>query len=150
MERQSHTEVVRAPIAVCFDTIVDFPCYPDWFSGITAASVLDHDEGRTRWTVEYKLHMLIKTISYTLEYEGERPTLLTWKLIRGDLTDVQGTYRFVELEPAVTEATCTQGVDIGFWIPGPLRRTFERTALVDSVREFKKAAERRALAPRRS
>jgi hypothetical protein len=35
-------------------------------------------------------------------------------------------------------------VDVGFWIPGPIRKTFERTALIDSVREFKKAAEQRA------
>jgi hypothetical protein len=144
VERQTHTEIVRAPIGLCFDTIVDFACYPDWFSAITEAAVLSHDDGRNLWTVEYKLHMLVKTISYTLAYEGERPTLLTWKLIRGDIKDVQGTYRFTELEPQVTEAECTQGVDVGFWIPGPLRRTFERTALIDSVREFKRAAEERA------
>jgi ribosome-associated toxin RatA of RatAB toxin-antitoxin module len=150
MERQSHTEVVKASIDLCFDTIVDFPCYPDWFTAITTAEVLDEDVGRCLWTIEYKLNMLVKTISYTLAYEGERPSLLTWKLVRGDVKDVQGTYRFVELEPGLTEATCTQGVDVGFWIPGPLRRTFEKTALVDSVREFKKAAEERARAPRRA
>ena len=144
MERQSHTEAVTAPIDVCFETVVDFERYPEWFSGITAAAVLAADSGRGLWTVEYKLNMIVKTVSYTLAYESERPRLLTWKLVRGDVKDIQGTYRFTELEPDVTEATCTQGVDIGFWIPGPLRRTFERSALADSVRELKKAAEDRA------
>jgi uncharacterized membrane protein len=150
MERQSHIEVVRAPIALCFDTIVDFPFYPEWFTAITEANVLEEDKARCRWTIEYKLNMLVKTISYTLRYEGTRPNALDWKLLSGDVKDVQGSYRFVELEPGVTEATCTQGVDVGFWIPGPLRRGFEKTALVDSVREFKKAAEDRARSPRRA
>jgi len=150
MERQSHIEIVRAPIELCFDTIVDFPCYPDWFSAITSATVLDADKARGRWTIEYKLNMIVKTISYTLAYEGKRPNALDWKLVRGDVKDIQGSYRYVELEPGVTEATCTQGVDVGFWIPGPLRRGFEKTALVDSVREFKKAAEERARALRRA
>jgi ribosome-associated toxin RatA of RatAB toxin-antitoxin module len=144
MERQSHTEVVQAPLGTCFDTIVDFKQYPDWFSGITTAKVIEHDAKKKTWTVEYTLHMIVKTISYTLFYQGEPPGSLTWKLLRGDVKDVQGSYRFVELEPGVTEATCTQGVDVGFWIPGPLRRTFESTALVTSVREFKQAAEGRA------
>jgi ribosome-associated toxin RatA of RatAB toxin-antitoxin module len=150
MERQSHTEIVRAPIDVCFDTIVDFQYYPDWFTAISTAAVLEHDDSVPSWTVEYTLSMVVKTISYTLAYRGKRPGALTWKLVRGDVKDVQGDYRFVELEPGVTEATCTQGVDVGFWIPGPLRRTFERTALSDSVREFKKAAEARAASRRRS
>jgi len=144
MERQSHIEVVHAPIELCFDTIVDFECYPDWFSGISTAKILERDDRGGRWTVEYQLHMIIKTISYTLAYESERPGSLTWKLVAGDVTDVQGSYRFTQLERNLTEAECTQGVDIGFWIPGPLKRTFERTALADSVREFKKAAEARA------
>ena len=144
MERQSHIEVVKAPIELCFDTIIDFDCYPEWFSGISDARILERDDARGRWTVEYQLQMIIKTISYTLAYESERPGSLTWKLVAGDIKDVVGSYRFTKLERDLTEAECTQGVDVGFWIPGPLRRTFERTALVDSVREFKKAAEARA------
>ena len=147
MERQSHTEVVRAAVGVCFDTIVDFEQYPDWFSGITTATILEHDAKKKTWTVEYTLNMVLKTISYTLFYQGKLPGSLTWKLVRGDVKDIQGSYEFVELEPGVTEATCTQGVDVGFWIPGPLRRTFEGTALVTSVREFKQAAEGRARRP---
>jgi ribosome-associated toxin RatA of RatAB toxin-antitoxin module len=144
MERQSHTEVVHAPIEVCFDTIVEFESYPDWFSGIATATILDQDPARGRWTVEYTLNMIVKTISYTLAYQSERPHRLTWKLVAGDVKDVEGIYEFVRLEHALTEATCKQAVDVGFWIPGPLRRTFEKTAVKDSVREFKKAAEERA------
>ena len=144
MEQQSHSEIVRAPIETCFDTIVDFKEYPSWFSGISAARIDQADPERGQWTIYYELNMVIKTISYTLAYQGERPHGLSWKLVSGDVSDVEGSYRFTKLEDDVTEAECSQAVEIGFWIPGPFKRTFEKSALVDSVREFKSAAERRA------
>jgi len=144
VEKQSHIEVVEAPIEVCFETIVDFAQYPQWFSGISTAEILDADPAAGTWTVRYGLDMVLKTISYTLSYQSRRPEELTWKLVEGDVRDVEGIYVFTALEPDLTEAECRQAVDVGFWIPGPLRRTFERSAVADSVREFKAAAEERA------
>jgi len=144
MEKQSHVEVVHAPIEVCFETIVDFAKYPEWFSGITAAHVEQADPAAGQWTVRYELNMIIKTISYTLAYTSQRPTDLRWHLVRGDVKDVEGAYRFTRLDDDRTEAECMQAIDIGFWIPGPIKRGFEKSALSDSVREFRKAAEARA------
>jgi ribosome-associated toxin RatA of RatAB toxin-antitoxin module len=144
VEKQSHAEVVEAPIEVCFDTIVDFSHYPEWFSGISSAEILEANPTAGTWTVRYGLDMVLKTISYTLAYESRRPQELTWKLVEGDVRNVEGIYIFTALEPDLTEAECRQAVDVGFWIPGPLRRTFERSAVADSVREFKAAAEARA------
>lgn len=144
MERQSHAEIVRAPLEVCFETIVDFGMYPEWFSGITGARVCESDPDAGTWTVAYELDMTLKTIRYTLAYERTGPDTLKWKLLEGDVTDVEGSYVFTKLEDGVTEAVCTQAIDIGFWIPGPLKRTFEKSALAESVREFKRAAESRA------
>jgi ribosome-associated toxin RatA of RatAB toxin-antitoxin module len=141
METQSHTEMVRAPVEICFDTIVDFARYPQWFSGITEANIEQADAASGTWTVAYQLDMTIKTIAYTLAYQAQRPENLTWKFVRGDVNDVEGSYVFRPIDDSMTEATCTQGIDIGFWIPGPIKRTFEKSALGDSVREFKKAAE---------
>jgi hypothetical protein len=39
--------------------------------------------------------------------------------------------------------TCTQGVDIGFWVPGFLKSLFESQALKDSVDELKREVEAR-------
>ena len=141
METQSHLEVVHAPLQVCFETITDFERYPEWFSGITAAKILD--KGEHAWTVRYELNMMIKTISYTLAYVSADPSRLDWTMTEGDVSAVEGKYRFVSLEPDLTEAECTQSIDVGFWIPGPIKRGFEKTALRDSVREFKAAAEAR-------
>ena len=42
-----------------------------------------------------------------------------------------------------TKATYTQEVDLGFWVPGPIRRMVEQRALRESVEDFKKAVEAR-------
>lgn len=144
MESQSHTEVVRAPIELCFDTLVDFDRYPDWFRVIRTATVEMAEPEAGRWRVRYELDAILKTITYTLAYESERPGLLTWKMTEGDLKAIEGRYDLVELEPGLVEATCTQALDVGMWVPGIVRRAFERSAVADSVREFKQAAEARA------
>ena len=144
MESRSHTEVVRAPIDVCFATLVDFAKYPETFRVITAAKIESADDSACRWQVAYELDAILKTVRYTLSYEGERPRRLQWKMTSGDLAAIEGCYELVELEPGLTEATCTQSIDVGMWVPGIVRRAFESSAVQDSVREFKAAAEARA------
>ncbi len=144
METHTHTEVVAAPLELCFDVLVDFAHYPQWFGMIQTARIAESDPAAGTWTVEYELHAIVRTIRYTLSYQSKRPHLLSWKMTAGDLSAIKGSYELVELEPGLTEATCTQALDVGFWVPGPLRRIFEQSALTDSVREFKQAAEERA------
>jgi hypothetical protein len=145
MESQTHTEVIRAPIDVCFCTLVDFEHYPEWFGVIQSATVEHADPDAQRWRVHFTLNAILKTINYTLDYEGTRPDRLVWKMSAGDIKAIEGVYELVELEPGLTEATCTQSIDVGMWVPGMVRRAFERSAVADSVRELKKAAEERAV-----
>ena len=65
---------------------------------------------------------------------------------------IEGAYHFRQLAAHLTEARCRQAVELGFWIPGPLRKLFEQAALRQSVLEFKREVERRlegAKRPRR-
>ena len=144
MESQTHTEVIRAPLDTCFETLVDFEKYPEWFRVIKTATLEKADPEAGCWTVRFTLDAILKTITYTLAYECERPHKLTWKMVAGDLSSIHGSYELVELEPGLTEATCTQTLEVGVWVPGMIRRAFEQTAIVESVRELKKAAEDRA------
>lgn len=144
VESHSHSETVAAPLTVCFATAVDFERYPEWFSTITEARIIEADQSAGLWTVALGLNMAIKTISYTLCYRAEEPDCLVWKLSGGDIKAIEGSYRFEDLGNNTTRATCRQAIDLGFWVPGPLRRSIERTALAESVREFKAAAESRA------
>jgi polyketide cyclase/dehydrase/lipid transport protein len=141
---QSFSTDIDAPIESCVEVLLDFAHYPDWSSPITKCRVLSTDDRGRGERVEFELDMKLKTIRYVLEYAYDLPHRATWKLAEGDVSSVQGSYEFQPLDGKRSTATCSQAIDLGFWVPGPLRRMFERQALRDSVLEFKAEAERRA------
>jgi hypothetical protein len=141
---QSFSADVEASIDDCCAVLLDFERYPEWSGPTTAARILDrHADGRAR-RVEMTLDMKIRNVRYVLEYRYDLPERADWHLVEGDLGGVEGSYTFERIDDARTRATCSQAVDLGFWVPGPLRRLIEKQALRDSVLEFKGEAERRA------
>jgi ribosome-associated toxin RatA of RatAB toxin-antitoxin module len=141
--RQRFTAEIDASPEACFATVLDFPAYPAWSSVISSCSVRELAADGTPRVVEFELDMTIKTVRYVLEYRPEPPTTLEWTLVEGDVASVEGRYTF-ERKGRKTVATCEQAVDLGFWVPGPIRRVAEQKALKDSVLEFKAEVERRA------
>jgi uncharacterized membrane protein len=142
--QQHFTARIEAPADLCYAAIADFDAYPSWSSPITDITVLDrHPDGFAR-RVEFFLDMKLRTVRYVLEYTWSPPYRLDWRYVEGDLEDIVGSYAFTPVGTGHTEATCSQAVALGFWVPGILRRTLEATALRQSVLEFKAEAERRA------
>jgi ribosome-associated toxin RatA of RatAB toxin-antitoxin module len=141
MEQQEFTTEVAASVQQCFTTITDFDVYPKWFSTVEKTRVLERYPNGLAKRVELHVDMKLKTIRYVLEYDYDKPTGLTWKMVDGDLEAIEGAYVFEKLGPKRTRITCRQGVAMGFWVPGPLRAIIERQALKQSVLEFKAAAE---------
>jgi hypothetical protein len=138
--RQSYSTAVAGSLDGCFAVLTDFEAYPRWSSVIKKCRVLErHPDGLAK-RVEFILDMTIKTIRYVLDYDYERPSGATWRLVEGDVKDVEGSYRFEET-PTGVKATCTQAVDLGFWVPGFISSLAEAKALRDSVEEFKRAVE---------
>lgn len=142
--RTTHTAEIDADVEDCIAVLADFEGHPRWSTPVVRAATLSCDEhGRGR-NVAFELEMKIRRISYVLEHTWDPPYRVSWKLVEGDIAGVKGSYEFERIAPGRTRATCTQNVDLGFWIPGPLRRLFEEQALADAVAEFKREAERRA------
>jgi len=140
---QSYTTTVAGSVEDCFAVLIDFPAYPHWSSPITECRVLErYPDGLAR-KVAFALDMTLKTVRYVLEYTYDPPRGARWRLVEGDLRGVDGSYAFDPADDG-TEATCSQSVDLGFWIPGPIRRMAEAKALRDSVEEFRKAVEARS------
>jgi ribosome-associated toxin RatA of RatAB toxin-antitoxin module len=143
---QEFSVEINATPAQCFDVILDFERYDQWCSTISEARVLERDRAGVGRVVEFFLDMKIRTVRYVLEYAFKRPTELIWHSVDGDVEWIEGRYRFRKVRPATTEATCRQEIRLGFWMPGPLRKLAERTALRQSVVEFKAEVERRVAA----
>jgi uncharacterized membrane protein len=142
--QQSFSTPIEAPRDLCYEAIADFAAYPTWSSPIAEIEVLDrHPDGRAR-RVRFVVDMKVRTVSYVLEYVWHPPDRLTWKMVEGDLADIEGSYLFEADGPKRTVATCTQGISLGFWVPSLILRPIEQTALRQSVLEFKTEAERLA------
>jgi len=140
---QSYSTAIAGSVADCFAILTDFAAYPRWSGPVKECRVLErYPDGLAR-RVAFTLDMTVKTVHYVLEYTYDPPRGARWRLVEGDVKNVEGSYRFEE-NGDQTSATCTQAVDVGFWVPGPIRRTFEKKALRDSVEEFKRAVEARA------
>jgi uncharacterized membrane protein len=135
-------EVLATP-EQCFDMIVDFDRYPEWSSAVQSATVLKKGRGGIGRVVEFHIDLRLKTVRYVLEYEHQKPKRLMWHSIDGDVESIEGSYDFRGRGANMTEATCRQEVRLGFWIPGAIRKLAERTALRQSVMEFKEEVERR-------
>lgn len=144
---QEVTVEVDASPADCFLAIVDFERYPEWSSAVTQARILERDAAGVGRRVEFHMDAKVKTLRYVLEYQYKKPTQLTWRSVDGDIEAIEGIYRFRKLGPSRTEASCRQEIKLGFWLPGPLRRLAERTALAQSVNEFKNFVEQVNAAP---
>jgi hypothetical protein len=144
---QSYSVEIAGSLDDCFAVLIDFEAYPSWSGPVTECRVLErHPDGLPK-RVAFNLDMTLKTVRYTLDYEYQPPRGGRWHLVESpDVKDVHGSYVF---EPAGkrTKATCTQTIEIGFWVPGFIRAPFEQKALRDSVEEFKKAVEARARKP---
>ena len=139
-EQEFSTEV-DASITQCFNTLVDFDAYPDWSSPIRSSRVLERYPNKLARLVEFELDMKLRTVRYVLEYVYEKPHRLVWHSADGDLESIEGSYLLEKLGAKKTRATCRQCIVLGFWVPSPIRSMIERSALRQSVLEFKAAAE---------
>lgn len=140
--RESYSTPVGATMDTCFAVLTDFAAYPMWSSPVRECTVLTRHPDGLPHHVAFVLDTPVKTIHYTLAYTWDPPHGGEWELVEGDVAGVEGSYEFVPTRTGCT-ATCTQAVDLGFWIPGFLRSIFEKKALRDSVEEFRAAAENR-------
>jgi uncharacterized membrane protein len=144
---QEVTVEIDAPQADCFAAILDFERYPEWSTAVTQARILERDKTGVGRIVEFYLDAKVKKLRYVLDYAYKKPNQLTWRAIEGDIAAIEGAYTFRKLGANRTEAACRQEITLGFWLPGPLRRLAERTALAQSVDEFKRYVEALAAKP---
>jgi len=117
--RKTHSAEIEADVEDCIATLTDFESHPRWSTPVLRARILSCDErGRGR-NVAFELDMRIRRLGYVLEHTYDLPRRISWSLVEGDLASVRGSYEFEPIGPGRTRATCTQNVNLGFWVPGP-------------------------------
>jgi uncharacterized membrane protein len=140
-ERVRDTIDVRARVEELFAAATDFNAYPLWNENITNVEILERDpEGRAT-RVWMRVDAKLKVVSYTLAYDyTDAPEAFAWRLVDGDVRQLEGSYRFRDLGEA-TEVTYEITVDPGFPLPGLIKRQAERQIARSALEDLKRRVE---------
>jgi ribosome-associated toxin RatA of RatAB toxin-antitoxin module len=137
----THSLLIEAEPAVCFDEITAYETFPEWQAAVKQVDVLSRDdEGRGR-DVWFAIDAKVRQVSYTLRYSYERPHLVTWDYLDGDVKSVDGEYVFEDQGDGTTLATYSLDIDPGVWLPGPVKKMLTDQVMKRSVEDLKRRVE---------
>ena len=126
----------------CFDALVDFESYPNWQSAVRACSVISRDrDGRGR-RVRFEIDAKVKPFSYTVDYSYERPHLISWSFVEGDVDDINGEFVLEDRGDGTTLATCALRIDAGAQLPSNAALALNDQVTKSSVEDLKARVER--------
>ncbi len=125
-----------------YEVALDLEAYPEWANGVKEVDILEEDEHGRPIRVDFRADAMIKEIQYTLLYKYEMDNGFSWSAEPGeDITAMDGSYEFKQLEDGCTEVLYALRVDPAFTVPGFLRRQAEKQIVSSALRGLKKRSE---------
>ena len=142
MEGTVQSIEVSASAQHVYEVALDLEAYPDWATGVKSVDILEEDEHGRPAVVDFVAEAMIKEISYRLRYDYGLDSGFSWTAEPGaDITAMEGSYEFKELDDGSTEVLYALRVDPAFTIPGFLRKQAEKQIVSSALRGLKKRAE---------
>jgi uncharacterized protein YndB with AHSA1/START domain len=139
--RAEHSLVIQADPATCFEAITQYETFPEWQGAVKDVEVLSRDaDGRGR-DVRFHIDAKVREVTYTLRYAYERPHLITWDYLDGDVKSVDGEFVFEDRRDGTTLATYSLVIDPGVWLPGPVKKVLTDQVMKRSVEDLKRRVE---------
>jgi ribosome-associated toxin RatA of RatAB toxin-antitoxin module len=134
MEHGTVTVEIAATPEELFAIVTDLDSYPEWVDGVQSVEIHETDDGglplRSTMTIDVK----VRTVTYTLGYEFEYPTLLSWvSEPGGDVRHIEGSYRFEPLDDNTTSVTYELSIDPGFPVPGFMLRKAQKAIIAAAL-----------------
>jgi uncharacterized membrane protein len=135
---------VNRPVAEVFAVVTAFEAYPKWVAGLKKVEILERDEasgiGRV---VKFTAGAMGLSINYTLSYSIAPPGMLSWVSIEGGVKSIVGQYL---LTPADGTGSSTRvqyrlDVEMGFKVPGPVKRTVTGLVIGAALPDLKRYLE---------
>jgi ribosome-associated toxin RatA of RatAB toxin-antitoxin module len=137
----THSLLIEAEPAACFDAITDYETFPEWQSAVKEVHVLSRDSGGFGRDVRFVIDAKVRVVSYTLRYSYERPHLVMWDYVTGDVKSVDGDFAFEDQGDGTTLATYTLDIDPGVWLPGVVKKMLADQVMKRSVEDLKRRVE---------
>lgn len=118
--RAERTIEVDGSVEDCWAVLADFERWPEWQPAVERVEVVERSEGGA--LVAFEADAKVRRLHYRARYVLEPPARMTWELVDGDVKAGGGEFRLEALGERRTRATYRLGVELGFFVPGPLLR----------------------------
>ena len=136
--------VVKRQVEDVFAVVTDFEAYSKWVTGLKKVEVLERDptSGLGR-VVRFTAGTMGLSITYTLSYTMASPGLVSWISIEGGVKSIVGQYVLSAAEGASgsTRVQYRLDVELGFKIPGPVKRTVTNLVIGAALPDLKRYLE---------
>ncbi len=120
MPGANHTEIFACSIDQLYDVIADYERYPEFLSEVKECKILK-SEGDKK-IVEYRVS-LIKTFKYSLAMKEQKPSLISWEFVGGEVfKSSSGSWKLQE-EAGRTRANYEVEAQFSMFIPSPIAKT---------------------------
>ena len=118
MAQASRSVVIQVTPEKLFDIIVDYEKYPEFLPEVKKVKV-EAGQGAIN-EVTYNVDIKAKVITYTLRHTAERPSKLSWTMIKGEMMKGNDGAWALKAgpQPGTVEATYTIDLKLSSLVPG--------------------------------
>src|SRR5438132_6636974 len=142
MAQASRAVPSNVPPGQLFEVIVDYEEYPEFLPEVKKVKV-EGGQGSIK-EVTYMVDIKAKVITYTLKHTAEKPTKLSWTMIKGEMMKGNdGTWVLkAGAQPGTTDATYTIDLKLSSLVPGFIEKALAEQSLPGLLTNFKNRAEK--------
>ncbi|MEO6885647.1 MAG: SRPBCC family protein [Jatrophihabitantaceae bacterium] len=142
-DSDAYSAVVNASKDDIVAALLDFDSYTDWQSGMLECTVKERDEQGRGSVVELYVDAKVKKIRYLTKYYYDLDNgILGWEYVSGDLKECTGRYELTAQDDGTTNVSVNIDTEIGFFVPGPMKKLIRDQSLKNSMRDLKKRVEK--------
>ncbi|MBN9619640.1 MAG: SRPBCC family protein [Actinobacteria bacterium] len=138
-DNDAYSEIIPAAQDDIVKALTDFESYPQWQSGVLECAVKERDDEGRGTLVEMYVDAKIKKIRYSVRYFYDLDNgRMGWDYVGGDLQECTGRYQFTAQPDGGTEVAIDIVTEVGFFVPGPMKKLIRDQSLKNSMRDLKK------------
>ena len=142
MATASKSVIINVPPEKFFEVVTDYEKYAEFLPEVKRVKV-EGGQGSIK-EVTYTVDIKAKVINYTLKHSAEKPTKMTWTMIKGEMM-MKGNDGSWTLKPTATggtEATYHIDLKLSSLVPGFIEKALAEQSLPSLLANFKARAEK--------
>lgn len=133
------TETIAAPADKIIEALTGFEAFTEWQSAVKECEVLERDSEGRGTLVHMLVDAKVRKLDYVVSYRyDDLPAGLSWEMVSGDMKENTGVYSFAERADGGTDVTVDLVAEVGFFVPGPMKKLIKDQSLKNSIRELRK------------